>query len=321
MILSIHWVSITLHCSVLDGMEFWNRFLAKYLGGLEDLGHGGRGYRSIHIGLVGAKFYSDPVSLSAFGSHCHIELAGEACEALPVVVLLDLLSWLDCPHALEQTFGLVVSSYKITRIDLAFDNVPFTPAMLRCALEEGRFRSLVKQSAKSLNVWLSPWQVVEGRKELGASTVYFGSGSADRLVRCYDERGFTRFEFQVRADRAGVIVRDLLYRPVGEWLDVGRGHVRDFVDVEATWWKEFMKETARANVKVSSARVVSVAKLRRWLDKQVTPTFAAGYMLLGDSLISEMIERGKGRLSPALRVLVQNHPAGVMAVDGEGLAA
>ena len=54
----IHWLSLTVHASLKDAMSLYSYLFKEYFGGLEALGHGGRGYREIYRGLLQLKIYT-----------------------------------------------------------------------------------------------------------------------------------------------------------------------------------------------------------------------------------------------------------------------
>ena len=88
----IHWFSITIFSSPKDRELLWKEYFSA-LGVLVSVGHGGRGYREIDQALLGAKVYYDPVQLTQDGnSHYHVEIPGEACDALLPSVFSTLLA-------------------------------------------------------------------------------------------------------------------------------------------------------------------------------------------------------------------------------------
>ena len=115
----IHWFSITIFSSPKDRELLWKEYFSA-LGVLVSVGHGGRGYREIDQALLGAKVYYDPVQLTQDGnSHYHVEIPGEACDALLPSVFSTLLAELT---------GCGIR-YSVKRLDLAFDDVPFSPGV------------------------------------------------------------------------------------------------------------------------------------------------------------------------------------------------
>lgn len=102
-----------------------------------------------------------------------------------------------------------------------------------------------------------------------------GSRSSERFGRCYDRRGPTRFEVEMKGERSKVVVADLMAKAVEEWPGVIMAHIRDFVDFDRAWWRELMAGVARARVKVRSAVEMTVERAKGWYMRQVAPTVAA----------------------------------------------
>lgn len=153
------------------------------------LGHGGWGYKDILWceSVQGVKVYRYPSS----GSRLTIDLGGEACDRLGA----DLRVLVDGIAAAEGVVGLSCS-----RVDVAFDHLPFTPKDLEDAHSAGILRTTAGTR------WL--------RSDTG-DTFYIGKrGGRGWLTRCYNRRGFTRLEFELADEYAGVAFA--AYRAAGD---------------------------------------------------------------------------------------------------------
>ncbi len=230
----IDWLSITVHTDQRISEYIWKQYFRDGLGELQDKGHGGRGFRRLQFGELGAKVYTQPTN---DGSYFHIELPGQACACVLPQTFSSLFKWLVDMEDAGEKF-----KFKVTRIDFAFDYVPFTPQMFREAIEENRVRSLTQR--ESLKVIDSPIKMREDGSGLGCMTVYFGSSQSARKVRVYNKRGHTRLELELRNVRADYVARAVMVHGFDQWLTMAVSHVRDFMDIYetearenlASWW-------------------------------------------------------------------------------------
>jgi hypothetical protein len=77
------------------------------------LGHGAKGYSALYIGPGCIRLYAYPST----GLHCHLEVPGEVLEQVGTDLVFEYMHSLS-----EQGFD-----WRASRVDVAFDNVPFTP--------------------------------------------------------------------------------------------------------------------------------------------------------------------------------------------------
>ncbi len=219
---------------------------------------------------------------------------GGAFEPSILNLLLRILNW--------------PGKYSFKRIDLAFDNVPFTPQQFEQAVLSDNIRSLAKR--KSLEIHNSP-NKLKDNGELGCYTVTFGSRSSNRMVRVYDKRGFTRIELETTDDRAHHIGIELFnMQNIEKLFPVMISHLLDFIQVNETWWDEFTKGNGRAYLTISEPRTVELNKLKKWLETQVMPSFSAVLDILPGDEMSSMIKDGRRNRNPKLDALVNNLPMG-----------
>jgi len=275
----IHWFSITIFQDPKKRELLWQEYFSA-LGVLVSVGHGGRGYREIDQALLGAKVYHDPVQLTKDGaSHYHVEIPGEACDALLPSVFSTLLAELT---------GCGVR-YNVKRLDLAFDDVPFSPQEFLEAAKSDDMVSLAKREKIKINQ--SPFQLTDDGKQEGTTTVYLGRNSSQRMVRVYDRRGPVRLEFQMRDDRAQAVALDVFSKPYPDWEITAKSHLRQYVDfIDIDWWDLFVDMVVRADLKISSARKVTFAKLEGWLDKQVSVALSVWFDVQGEVAQAEFFE-------------------------------
>lgn len=260
---SVHWFAITIFQDFEKTKRLWEEFFSLGLGVLVDKGHGARGYKQISEALQGAKVYYDHVTAKEGKEHCHIEIPGSACEAILPSAFPDLVNYL---HGNNIRFS-------IKRVDFAFDGVPFTPQDFLNGLLSDNLVSLIKRDPslenESIRKEESPCKLRENG-EIGTMTVYAGSKSSDRMVRVYNKRGDTRLEFQMRDERAHAVCLDVFAHSWDEWEYTVKAHLRQFIDFSKTdWWAVFVSISHRADLKISSARRVSLARMEEWFNRQV----------------------------------------------------
>lgn len=260
---SIHWFAITIHQDFEKIKEHWSMFFHLGLGVLVDKGHGARGYKQIAEALQGAKVYYDHVTAKAGKDHCHIEIPGSACEAVLPSVFPELVNYL-----IQNNIR-----FSIKRADFAFDGVPFSPQEFYEGLLSDNLISLIKRDPslenESIRKSESPCRLRENG-EVGTTTVYAGAPSSQRMVRVYDKRGDTRLELQLRDERADAVCQEVFAHPWSEWEFIVKAHLRQFIDFKSTdWWAVFVCLSHRADLKISSARRLSLSRMENWFDRQV----------------------------------------------------
>jgi len=260
----IHWFSVTIFDKPERMNYLWSEFFSQ-LGLLVAGKSGGRGYYLISHALLGAKLYSAPVTNPEL-NHYHIEIPGQACDALSPHVFPTFLSWLK---------GMELS-YQVKRVDLAFDNCPFTPSDFLQCIVDGKAVTLAKR--ETLKFYNHPFEVSEDGQHLGNSGCVIGSNESQRMVTVYDKRGFTRLEFQMRDDRAHAVVHDLFKNTYEDWQLVALSHLRQYIDmVKTDWWAEFVSGIDRADLKISSARLITREKMWSWIRGQVAVAMSVLY--------------------------------------------
>lgn len=181
--------------------------------------------------------------------HVSIEIKGESFDVYGMAPFSRLM----------QRFNEMQLRWHLTRVDLAFDGVPFTPRKVFKAIEASQVRSLAQRD--TLTEQHTPFGEKAGK------TTYFGKrGSAD-FLRVYDMRGTgTRIEHECRKARAKWIGLILMSAPVETWHYVALGELRDFLDFVRRkagdnvtrvggkllpWWAAFIGQVERSKVSMS----------------------------------------------------------------------
>lgn len=297
-IMKIHWFSITVLCDYDFGLQLWNYFFSFELGALSNSSRVGRGFQHIDIALQEAKLYWLPFPQKNITyDYVHFELPGSACD----VVL---------PERFTQFYAYLKDNgmkFRVTRLDLAFDNCPFTPAdFFDRTLSDDCFTYAKRETF----TFTSSPEYLNQDGSKGSDTTYIGSRSSTRFLRVYNERGFTRLEIVVKEDRAVAVADQLFQGEYTEWANIAKAHLQDFIRFKE-WdkWHEFINSVDRADLVISAARKISLSKIRAWLVSQVSPALSVVYDVLGEeetfSMLRQMIidarnKRDRSRYSAVL---------------------
>lgn len=285
--------------------RFWvvgvvSSLFSEYVGPFVADDWGRYNYKVCDTALLGAVVYSKPRN---GGEYSTVEFPGEACRAIPIERFSEFMGHLEDGVAVVANPTHPVQRWKCTRIDLAWDGVPFAPKDFYEAVKVNEIRSLAKRA--NLKWFEHPLQVAEDGRE-GCTGVTFGGRSSERFIRVYDQHGPVRCEFEVKGDRASLVARSFLPAGVGEWPQLAMAHLRDYIDVFRPWWDEFVSGIARAGAKLVDAMSLTLSRVDGWLKKQAGPSLSALYAALGDEYVQTLLEDGKGRASPRLASLVQS---------------
>ena len=232
-----------------------------------------------------------------------VEIGGEACEALGTGEIANIHSMLRL---------------RCARLDLAHDGCPFTPEMVREAWRAGdvRSRAKVPRNARPDRQWRkSTWsESAEG------DLFTMGSRQSTQYARCYDRRGVTRFELELKGKAAEVAANQLLHarlEAVEGFASESLGWVRrfaDFVDQASSchtsrrvllrWWADFVQLAAVARVTLAPRRVRTLEQVRCWVDYQVAPSLALLYEGYGSEVVLGLARKGKARWTARHRTLL-----------------
>lgn len=284
----LHWLAVTFWAAPNVVAEFALHLIGLDVGRYDGLTlfelkpHGAQGYKRLYVGPLGLRLMAEP---SSGGEHCHLVIPGEVCKTIPPARLTD--------------FQKFAGRWNITRLDTAFDSTLFAPADIWQAVEAGDVRTLAKR--KTLKEW---------RDLAGGHTVYLGSRTSGRMLRCYKKaengRDFTRLEIEYKGERARAVFADLL-DTTEAWAKKAFAHLRDFVDFKRDWWAAFTSGIERAKL-VLTRITSSIEKKMEWARRQVAPTLALIEQIAGFSEIVKLLDDGRRRWGPSHHsvLLLQN---------------
>lgn len=235
-----------------------------------------------------------------------VELNGSACDELGLAKIAAI-------HA-----GLEL---RVSRLDLAFDGVGFTPADLREAWEADSVRTRAKIPEKARED--RQFRTCKWYSSPTGDTFSMGSRSSSQYARCYDERGPVRFELELKkkaaAEAAGQLFGVVSDGNSDVFAAVALSWVRRFVDFVDTdsdenvsrrtllpFWETFVKGAEKAVVTLEGRVLRTVEDMAEWIEKQGAPTLAVLVHALGWHGLRDIIRKGvprlKGRHREALRL-------------------
>jgi len=276
----IHWLSIVVFAPKIDGFMLYELFFKDLFGDFNSIGHGGRGFGEIWMSLLGFKMYDMPYQGEE--EYFHFEIPGQACE------LIDWKIFQGLDDVLRSNYP---DKYRYTRLDFAFDNLPFTPQDVEEAISNEKVRSLAKRENMTVNK--TPF----GKKdngEIGTHTVNFGSRMSERMIRVYNRRGFTRLEMEMKKTRADLVAKEILAASdISEWFPIAISHLRDYVDFDAPWWEDFVNGVGRAKAIISTPREITLERMDAWLERQVAVPLSIVNDVRRDSYVSKLLTRGR----------------------------
>jgi DNA relaxase NicK len=302
----IDYFRITVHKTIDDCLNLYQECFEFTLGKLIDLEHGAIGFKNTLGGLLGFQLKHNPITGREY---CTFEFPGQACGSIAPEQFIDFYNLTK------------IRDYRtnVTRIDFAFDNVPFTPDIFRNAVindankmgnEKHVMRSLTERASLS---WMSkPLEFREDKSGRGQDTCCFGHRTSQRFLRIYNKRGPCRLELELKEERANAVAGDLFNKNVElYWFDIAIAHLKDFIDIDLPWWKEFTNNKDRAYMKLKYAKEVSLEKSERWLLEQVSPSLSAVLECTNGEFMLEIDKEGRKRMykryAPLLSVSKQNH--------------
>lgn len=296
----IDFLSITVHASVQECVDEYNLIFSHALGELADQDHGAKGFSGLMTAAQGFQLKHNQGH--EYRNYCSFVFPGNACKAVPPEFFI----------AFYRRLMRKEIRNKVTRIDLAFDEVPFTPRQFKEILEEddsfpekGLVRSLTQRD--SLHWHEESLKVREDESGKGRDTCYFGSRQSERYLRVYNMRGPTRFEVEFKGIRAEFIAHDLLSNDEEKWIEIAMGHILDFIDINTSWWKEFKADHSRVYTKLHSAEEKELNKTIGWLMDQVAPTLAAVHKCTGPQIFSTLLDDGEKRIDKKLINMISLH--------------
>lgn len=210
---------------------------------------------------------------------------------------------------------------RASRFDLAIDHCPFTPAELRDEWQAGNVRTRAKVPEKARAD--RQWRTCDWWSNARGDTFTMGSRQSTQYGRCYDERGWTRFELELKdgaAQRAvGEFFAAVALRDVVLVRERALAWVRRFVDfVDPSqeenisraplldFWARFVQGVEKAHVQLEGAVAQSVERTHNWLERQVASALAVVVDSMGVDALLDLVEVGRDRYRGVHRAMLRD---------------
>jgi DNA relaxase NicK len=233
---------------------------------------------------------------------------GEACEFL----------------GLERVASVYLGlQLKASRIDIKADNCAFTPADLQREWMRDNVRTLAQKPnpevwerlGKRIKPGMEDIRSCTWHAGMSGDTFEMGSRSSQSFARCYDSRGFTRFELELKADRAEKAA-ELLLGVVGEGAPVSFGRLAvgilrnfvDFVDASSStnrnrckllpFWAEFIAGMQRVKLTLLGKARKGLEDAQEHLEAQYAAVVATVYRAHGAEWLWKLVAMGESRMGP-----------------------
>lgn len=313
LLVSLHWLTATSqHVSILDAVAF----ISDYLGhGPEVHQRAQFGYASTFEWLGGLRLM-DNEKRPEMGICLLAD--GDTCDHYG----FSQLSWIY--QALQFT---------ATRLDLAVDGCRFTPGALRKLWMSDNVRSAARTNNDALP---GRERVRSNRWFTGPTgdTFYMGSRTSTQYARCYNMRGFTRFEMELKKERAAQTMQALcdgasmsatLGAVISQFVafvdksDINRSRCKAL-----PFWRRFMARltSSGAVTRLAGQPARTAERLIQWIEHQVAPSLMVYEVLMGrqanyDDVRRDLRRKGLERAKPRHHALIAQAGGWLSSVNPE----
>jgi hypothetical protein len=180
--------------------------------------------------------------------------------------------------------------------------------MVRDAWRAGNVNTRVKV-LKDAVAGREDWRRSSWEERPDGDIFTMGSRAAMQYARCYDRRGFTRFELELKGQTGAAvgpyIMESLAKGTLGE---LAIGLIQRFVTFvdrshdsnlgrcpELEWWSAFTDGVKRARLWLGERIVRTLAEVKSWAGRQVAPSLAVIVAVLGWDELHDMVRKGRER--------------------------
>lgn len=202
----------------------------------------------------------------------------------------------------------------VSRLDIFYDDFSHTinTDVVECALRAGQFPSKAIQ-----------WKIVRGfiKNDVEGDTIYIGSNQSDFYVRVYNKflesngkQNCTRLEFQLRAEVADSVFKNLIYSNYEEWpqralellLDrfdfvYRSGPRNDRTKKRLEWWQRIVGNLQRVQWRIQAVKSKLLSTLA-WAETVLPTTLHMICAVFGVDRLAEwaaeLLKAGAFKLTP-----------------------
>lgn len=272
-----HWLTLVVYPAVefgrqRDAITIVRDALNKYVKGisLEKSDCGAQGYENVERWQGVRLLYGG----SAQNGTVCVSLSGDHVASMNLAEMREFIQELNCAG----------DRVKCTRLDLAFDVAQDELQMDQVykAVKDEKYTSRVRRDH------VSEFSQIHGEEK----TIVFGSRQSSRYFRVYNQRGYVRFELELKGDAANLIGLQILdvsilanYSKVLAWAV---GVLKDFINFDADFWKIF-DGFERAGYKVSCFQADSMERSKKNIEKRMGPVIAALVSICGREWLEDQL--------------------------------
>jgi hypothetical protein len=209
----------------------------------------------------------------------------------------------------EVAYQGMALDVRASRFDIAWDGCGFTPAEVRDAWRAGGVRTRVKVRDEARED--RQWRRCGWGEEDDGDVFRMGSRSSRKYARCYDRRGFTRLELELKREAAALAGRELLpllaEGDLSGFMEAATGWLRSFVDFVqdddenvsrrslAPWWAVFVAGAEKCQTVLGVGIPRTLQEVKEWVRRQVAPSLGLLQRTYGLGVLAELAEEGVGR--------------------------
>jgi hypothetical protein len=269
---SLHWLAATTqHVDIMTCVGFISDCLGY---GPEVLPTGQNGYTATFKWFGGLRLFDN--------------------DQRPEMGVMLLADGDTCDHHGFDQLAYIYQALQMTatRLDLAADYCRFTPSALRRLWLADRVSTVCKPMNDALS-HRKEHRTCSWASSPTGDTFYMGSRQSTQMARCYNSRGFTRFEMELKQERAAQTMTALCEgSPLFSTLGAAIAQFVKFVDLDDTnrhrctvlpFWKKFLKalDNSGAVTRLDPRPKPTVERLKDWIEFQVAPSLAVYETLFG----------------------------------------
>ncbi len=258
---------------------------------------GRQGYRAAYqaVELPGLVVLFEPGEPETMPPVC-VVIPGESCE---------VLGW--------ERLQKLTAPFKPTRVDFAFDDFPFCPAEVKRLVLGGAVRTRAKRRTLK---WHEDYAKTDKNRVSVGETVTLGGRGSSQFFRCYNGRGFSRGELELKGPSAEAAY-DLLQLPLDQARTVAITFMRRFLDFVAVSsarnmsrrkllpaWAAWLEGLGKAVVELPPRPADTLERAETWIKSQVLAIAAVLRKAYGPVAFDRFISCGESRWTNKHRLML-----------------
>ncbi len=256
-------------------------------------------------------------------------------EQRPDMGVMLLADGDTCDHHGFDQLAYIYQALQMTatRLDLAADHCRFTPSALRRLWLADRVSTVCKPMRDALSP-RKAHRTHSWRSSPTGDTFYMGSRESTQFARCYNSRGFTRFEMELKQERAAQTMTALCEgSPLSSTLGAAIAQFVKFVDLDDTnrsrctvlpFWQNLLDtlNDSGAVTRLDPRPDPTPESLIQYIEHQVAPSLAVYEIIMGkqdnyDDIRRDLRRKGLDRCKPKHHALISQAGGWLSSVNPE----